>query len=79
MKMTEEQKKTITREKDPGRIVKGHKLAVIMRKRKDEILRTKERCRLLSTVQSTVQSNDNYIYGVGSYCPCHSRLCIFCI
>ena len=79
MKMTEEQKKIITREKDPGRIVQGHKIAVIMKKRKDEILRTKERCRLLSTVQSTVQSNDNYIYGVGSYCPCHSRLCIFCI
>ena len=77
--MTEEQKKIITREKDPGRIVQGHKIAVIMKKRKDEILRTKERCRLLSTVQSTVQSNDNYIYGVGSYCPCHSRLCIFCI
>ena len=67
MKMTEEQKKIITREKDPGRIVQGHKIAVIMKKRKDEILRTKERCRLLSTVQSTVQSNDNYIYGVGSY------------
>ena len=33
MKMTEEQKKTITREKDPVRIVKGHKLAVIMSKR----------------------------------------------
>ena len=65
--MTEEQKKIITREKDPGRIVQGHKIAVIMKKRKDEILRTKERCRLLSTVQSTVQSNDNYIYGVGSY------------
>ena len=87
MKMTEEQKKTITREMDPGRIVKGHKLAVIMRKRKDEILRTKERSTpffgtqylIFSTVQSTVQSNDNYIYGVGSYCPCHSRLCIFCI
>ena len=67
MKMTEEQKKIITREKDPGRIVQGHKIAVIMKKRKDEILRTKERCRLLSTVQSTVQSNDNYVYGVGSY------------
>ena len=50
--MTEEDKKLITREKHPGRVAQGHKLAALMKKRKKEILRNKE----LSTVQSTIQS-----------------------
>ena len=47
--MTEEERKTITRKKSPGRVAQGHKLAALMKKRKEEILRNKEQ----STVQST--------------------------
>ena len=79
--MTEEGKKIITGEKHPGRVAQGHKLATLMKKRKEEILRNKEQSRVPSTeqsteqcsvqsslqllVQSTVQANDAYIYGVG--------------
>ena len=52
--MTEEEKKTITREKHPGRVAQGHKLAALMKKRKEEILRNKEQ----STEQSIVQSKE---------------------
>ena len=37
--MEEEEKKPITREKHPGRVAHGHKLAALMKKRKEEILR----------------------------------------
>ena len=47
--MTEEEKKTITRKKHPGRVAQGHKLAALMKKRKEEILHGKEQ----STGQST--------------------------
>ena len=40
--MTEEEKKVITRQKHPGRVSQGHKLAALMRKRKEEILHKKE-------------------------------------
>ena len=79
--MTEEEKKVITREKHPGRVAQGHKLAALMKKRKEEILRSKEQSNEQSIVQSTVQStvqsivqsteqpsvqsNDTYIYDVG--------------
>ena len=53
--MTEEEKKVITREKHPGRVAQGHKLAALMKKRKEEILRSKERSTEQSTVQSTVK------------------------
>ena len=74
--MTEEEKKVITREKHPGRVAQGHKLAALMKKRKEEILRSKEQSTvqpteqssvqssIQSTVQSSVQSNDTYVYGV---------------
>ena len=81
--MTEEGKKIITGEKHPGRVAQGHKLATLMKKRKEEILRNKEQSRVPSTeqsteqcsvqsslqplVQSTVQANDAYIYGVGIF------------
>ena len=52
--MTEEERKVITREKHPGRVAQGHKLAALMKKRKEEILRSKEQ----STVQPTEQSTD---------------------
>ena len=67
--MTEEEKKTITREKHPGRVAQVHKRAAIMKKRKEEILRSKEQLKEQSTVHSTVrpsvQSNGAYVYGVG--------------
>ena len=40
--MTEEEKKTITQEKHPGRVAKGHKLAAIIKIRKEEVFRGKE-------------------------------------
>ena len=40
--MTEEEKKVLTREKHPWRVAKGRKLAALMKKRKEEILREKE-------------------------------------
>ena len=66
--MTEEEKKTITQKKHPERVAQGHKLAALMKKKK-EILRNKEQSTVQSTEQSkeqsTEQSNDTYIYGVG--------------
>ena len=53
---TKEEKKIITREKHPGRVAQGHKLAALMKKRKEEILRSKEQSTVQSTEQSTVQS-----------------------
>ena len=41
---------TITREKHPGRVAQCHKLAALMKKKKEEILRNKEQ----STEQSSV-------------------------
>ena len=38
----EEEKKTITREKHPGRVTQGHKLAALIKKRKEETLHNKE-------------------------------------
>ena len=39
--MTEEEKKLIIQERHPGRVTQGHKLAALMKKRKEEILRNK--------------------------------------
>ena len=54
--MAGEEKKTITREKHPGRVAQGHKLAALMKKRKEVILRDKEQSTVQSTGQSSVQS-----------------------
>ena len=54
--MTEEEKKTITREKHPGSVAQAHKLAALMKKRKEEVLRNKEQGTEQGTEQSTVQS-----------------------
>ena len=54
--MTEEEKKIITREKLPGRLAQGHKIAALMKKRKAEILHNKKQSTVQSTVQSLVQS-----------------------
>ena len=84
----EEEKKVITREKHPGRIAEGHKLAALMKKRKEEILRSKEQSTVQpiessvqgsvqSTVQSSVQSNDTYVYGVGILAVLAISVCVF--
>ena len=73
--------KTTTREKHPGRVTQGHKLAALMKKRIEEILHDKEQSSVQPAVQSTehysvqsteqstkqpsVQSNGAYIYDVG--------------
>ena len=83
--MTEEEKKIITREKHPGRVAQGHKLAALMKKRKEEILRSKEQSTVQSTVQPTVQStvqstihpNDTYVYGVGILAAIAIVVCAF--
>ena len=54
--MIEEEEKAITREKHSGRVTQGHKLAALMKKRKEEILRNKEQSTEQSTEQPTVQS-----------------------
>ena len=79
--MAEEEKKVITREKHPGRVAQGHKFAAYMKKRKEEILHSKEQSTVQGTVQRTVQgtvqpkeysavqetvhSNGTYVYSVG--------------
>ena len=55
--MTEEEKRLITQEKHPGCVAKGHKLAALMEKRKDEILRNKEQSPVQSSVEFTEQSS----------------------
>ena len=83
--MTEEKKKITTREKHPGRVVQAHKLAALMKKTKEEILRSKEQSTIQSTekssVQSTVkgsvQSNDTYVYGVAILAALAIGVCVF--
>ena len=67
--MTEGEKKII-REKHPGHVAQDHKLASLMKKRKEGILHNKEQFALQSTEQSTVQPSvhptvhSNCFYGV---------------
>ena len=87
--MTEEEKKMITQEKHPGCVAQGHKLAALMEKRKEEILRNKEQSTVqssvqsteqpsvLSATQSTVQSNDTYVYGAGILPVLAIGVCVF--
>ena len=56
--MTKEEKKVITRQKHPGRIAQGHKLAALMKKRKEEILCSNKQPTEQPTVQSTVQPTE---------------------
>ena len=64
--MTEEEKKTVTQKKHPGRVAHGRKLAALMKKRKEKILHNKEQYTVqstehsaeLSSVQSTAQSTE---------------------
>ena len=87
--MTEEERKVITREKHPGCVAQGHKLAALMKKRKEEILRSKEQSTVQpteqstdqfsvqSTIQSTVHSNGTYVYGVGILAVLIVDVCVF--
>ena len=77
--MTGEEKKIITRLKHPGHVAQGHKLAVLMKKRKEEILRNKEHSTGQSTVQPSVQSSvqSNYVYGVGRLAVFATSVCVF--
>ena len=59
--MTEEEKKTITRQKHPGRIAQGHTLVALNKKRKEEILHNKEQSREQSREQSAEQSTEQPI------------------
>ena len=72
---------TITRQKHPGPVAQGHKLAALMKKRKEQILRNKEQSTVQSTEQSTeqssVQSNDTYVYGVGILAVLSIGVCVF--
>ena len=81
--MTEEVR---TREKHPGRVAQGHRLAALMKKRKEEILHNKgqsteqptEQPIVKSTAQSTVQSK-LCLQHWDTCCTCHRCLRIFCI
>ena len=91
--MKEEEKKLITREKYPGRIAQGNKLAALMKKIKEEILRNKEQSTeqssvwssIQSTVQPTVQptvqsivhSNYTYVYGISMLAVLAIGVCVF--
>ena len=91
--MTEEEKKTITREKHPGRVAQGHKLVALNKKRKEKILHSKEQSTVQSTLKptvqsteqstvqlteySTVQSSDTYVYGVGILDVLAIGVCVF--
>ena len=87
--MTEKEKKIITREKHPGCVTQGHKLAALMKKRKEDILHSKEQSTVKfsvqsteqsteqPSVQSTVQSNDTYVYGVGILAVLAIGVCVF--
>ena len=75
--MTEEEKKVMTREKHPGRLAQNHKLAALMKKRKEETLRSKEQSTEQPSVRSTVRSNDSYVYGVGILAVDAIDVCVF--
>ena len=72
-------RKKITQEKHPGRVPQGHKLAALMKKRKEEILRNKEKSTEQSTEQSSVQSTvqSNYVYGIGILAVLAIGVCVF--
>ena len=88
--MTEEKKKIITQEKHPGCVAQGHKLAALVKKRKEEIFCNNEQPTEQSTVQPTVQPSLqssvqssvqsagqlNYVYGVGIIAVLATGVCI---
>ena len=79
--------KKIQREKHPGRVAQGHKLAALMKKRKEETLSNKEQSTEQSTVQTTVEPSvqssvqsavqSTYVYGVGIIAVFATSVCVF--
>ena len=84
-KCQKKREKIIKREKHPGRVAQGHKLAAHMKKRKEKILRNKNQSSEQSkkqsseqpSVQPSVQSNDTYVYGVGILAVLAIGVCVF--
>ena len=72
---------TVEKKQNNDRVAQGHKLAALMKEGKKEILCNKEQSTEQSTVhspeQSTVQSNDTYIYDVGILAVLTIGVCIF--
>ena len=54
-KCRKKKKKLTAWEKHPGRVAHGHKLAALMKKRKEEILRNKEHSSLQYSLQNSLQ------------------------
>ena len=75
--MTKEKKKVITPQKHTRRVAQGHKLAALIKKRKEEILRNKEQPTVQSTEQLSVQSNGAYIHGIGMLTVLAIGVCVF--
>ena len=83
----------LTRDKHPGRVTQRHKLAALMKKRKEKIQRNNEQSTAQSIEQSSVQStekssvqpteqpsaqsNGAYIYGVGILAVLLIGVCVF--
>ena len=51
----------ITREKHPERVAQGHRLAALMKKRKEKILSSKEQSTVQFTEQSSVQLTEQSV------------------
>ena len=60
--MTEEEKKIITREKHPGRVAQGHKLAALVKKRKEEILNNTAARTVYATVRTVYRTVLSTVY-----------------
>ena len=60
--MTEEEKKIITREKHPGRVAQGHKLAALVKKRKEEILNNTAARTVYTTVRTVYRTVLSAVY-----------------
>ena len=60
--MTEEEKKIITREKHPGRVAQGHKLAALVKKRKEEILSNTAARTVYTTVRTVYRTVLSTVY-----------------
>ena len=68
--MTEEEEKKIIREKHPGRVIQGHKLAALMKKKKYCIAKN-------ILFSPSVKLNDTYVYGVGILAVLAISVCVF--
>ena len=82
-KMTEKEKKAITREKHPGCVPQDHKLAALIKKENKIYCITKNN--LQNSQQYSLQNILQYsqmilnLWRWYTYYPCHRRLHIFCM